>query len=59
MKFRKALSLADRLGARHAIIIGEDELASGAFTIKRLADGTQQKLGESELLAYLSADRGN
>jgi histidyl-tRNA synthetase len=58
MKFKKALSLADRLGARHAIIIGEDELSAGVFTIKRLADSTQQKLGESELLAYLSSDRG-
>ncbi|MGB6200802.1 MAG: histidine--tRNA ligase [Candidatus Acidiferrales bacterium] len=58
MKFKKALSLADRLGARHAIIVGEDELAAGIFTIKRLADSTQQKLGESELLAYLSSDRG-
>jgi histidyl-tRNA synthetase len=58
MKFKKALSLADRLGARYAIIIGEDELAAGVFTIKRLADSNQQKLGESELLAYLSSDRG-
>jgi histidyl-tRNA synthetase len=59
MKFKKALSLADRLGARYAIIIGEDELAAGVFAIKRLADSSQQKLGESELLAYLSSDRGN
>jgi histidyl-tRNA synthetase len=59
MKFKKALSLADRLGARHAIILGEDELAAGVFTIKRLSDSSQQKLGETELLAYLSSDRGN
>jgi histidyl-tRNA synthetase len=59
MKFKKALSLADRLGARYAIIIGEDELAAGVFTIKRLADSLQQKLGESELLAYLSSERAS
>jgi histidyl-tRNA synthetase len=59
MKFKKALSLADRLGARHAIILGEDELAAGVFTINRLSDSSQQKLGETELLAYLSSDRGN
>jgi histidyl-tRNA synthetase len=57
MKFKKSLNLADRLGARHAIILGEDELAAGVFTIKRLADSTQQKLGESELLTYLLAER--
>jgi histidyl-tRNA synthetase len=53
MKFKKSLSLADRLGARHAVIIGEDELAAGAYSVKKLADGTQQKLKEEELIAYL------
>ncbi len=58
MKFKKSLSLADRLGARHAVIIGEDELASGAFSVKKLADGTQQKFKEEELVEYLRANRG-
>jgi histidyl-tRNA synthetase len=59
MKFKKSLNLADRLGARHAIILGEDELAAGVFTVKRLADSMQQKLGESELLTYLLSERGS
>jgi histidyl-tRNA synthetase len=53
MKFGKALGLADRLKARHAVIIGEDELAAGVVALKRLADGTQQKLAEPELFSYL------
>jgi histidyl-tRNA synthetase len=57
MKFGKALGLADRLKARHAVIIGEDELAAGVVTVKRLADGTQQKLAEPELFSYLRASR--
>ena len=57
MKFGKSLSLADRLKARHAVILGEDEIAAGVFTVKRLADGTQQKLAESELFSYLGAAR--
>ena len=44
MKFGKSLGLADRLKARHAVIMGEDELAAGVVAVKRLADGTQQKL---------------
>ncbi|HVB86227.1 MAG TPA: histidine--tRNA ligase, partial [Candidatus Dormibacteraeota bacterium] len=36
LKFRKSLGLADKLGARYALIIGEDEAASGTFTLKRL-----------------------
>jgi histidyl-tRNA synthetase len=57
MKFGKSLGLADRLKARHAVILGEDELAAGVVTVKRLADGTQQKLAEPDLLSYLRAER--
>ena len=55
MKFGKSLGLADRLKARHAIIVGDDELAAGVVTVKRLSDGKQQKLGEPELFSYLRA----
>jgi histidyl-tRNA synthetase len=55
MKFGKSLGLADRLKARHAVIIGDDELAAGVVTVKRLADGSQQKLGEPQLFEYLRA----
>jgi histidyl-tRNA synthetase len=53
MKFGKSLGLADRLGARYAVILGEDELASGQLTVKRFADGEQKKLPEAELVSYL------
>ena len=58
MKFGKSLGLADRLKARHAVIVGDDELAAGVVTVKRLSDGSQQKLAEKELFAYLSSERG-
>ena len=57
MKFKKSLGLADKLGARYAVIIGEDEVASGTFTLKRLADSDQRKLAEGELLEYLESER--
>jgi histidyl-tRNA synthetase len=53
MKFKKSLGLADKLGARYALILGEDEVASGTYTLKRLADAEQKKLTESELLEHL------
>jgi histidyl-tRNA synthetase len=60
LKFKKSLGLADKLGARYALIIGDDEVASGTFTLKRLADSQQQKLDEAAMLEYLEADlRGN
>ena len=46
MKFKKSLGLADKLGARYALIIGEDEVDSGQLTLKHLADGQQQKYSE-------------
>jgi histidyl-tRNA synthetase len=57
MKFKKSLNLADKLGARYALIIGSDEVASGAFTLKRLADADQKKLSEYELLEYLESEK--
>jgi len=57
MKFKKSLGLADKLGARYAVIIGEDEVASRTFTLKRLADGEQKKLAEAELLEYLESEQ--
>jgi histidyl-tRNA synthetase len=57
MKFKKSLGLADKLGARYALILGEDEIANGTYTLKRLADADQKKFGEYELLEYLESER--
>jgi histidyl-tRNA synthetase len=52
MKFRKALERADKMGARYVLIIGEDEIASDMLTIKRLADGKQEKISEEALVDF-------
>ena len=56
-KFGKALGQADKLGARYALILGEDEVASGEWTLKTLADGTQGKYSEAELMEFLRKTR--
>ncbi len=56
-KFSKALGQADKLGARYALILGEDEIASGQWTVKRLADGRQSKLSETDLLKLLKQEQ--
>jgi histidyl-tRNA synthetase len=56
MKFGKALGLADKLGAKHAVIIGDDEIAAGKYTVKRLADAVQKSLSEVELVAELKGN---
>jgi histidyl-tRNA synthetase len=55
-KFKKALGVADKLGARYAILIGENEIAAGKFTLKRLADAVQTSVTEVELLEALKAN---
>jgi histidyl-tRNA synthetase len=52
-KFGKALGQADKLGARFALILGDNEVASGEWTLKTLADGSQAKFTEPDLLEYL------
>ena len=52
-KFGKALGQADKLGAKYALILGENEVSSGQWTLKTLASGEQSKLTEAELLQFL------
>jgi histidyl-tRNA synthetase len=52
-KFGKALGQADKLGAKYALILGDNEVSEGLWTLKTLADGLQQKLTEPQLLDFL------
>jgi histidyl-tRNA synthetase len=53
LKFGKALERASKLNSRFALILGDNEVADGQWTLKTLADGSQQKLTEQALLEYL------
>ena len=53
LKFGKGLERADKLGSRYALILGDNEVSEGSWTLKTLADGTQQKFTEPELLQFL------
>ena len=50
MKFGKAFERADKIGARYVLILGEDEIATKKLTLKRLADGKQERIAEAQLL---------
>jgi histidyl-tRNA synthetase len=52
-KFGKALSQADKLGAKYALILGDNEVSEALWTLKTLSTGEQQKLPEPELLDFL------
>jgi histidyl-tRNA synthetase len=52
-KFGKALGHADKLGAKYALILGDNEVSEGLWTLKTLADGSQTKFTEQDLLDHL------
>jgi histidyl-tRNA synthetase len=56
-KLGKALGHADKLGARYALILGENEVSEGRWTLKTLADGTQRRVMEQQLIEDLKKER--
>ena len=52
-KFGKALGQADKLGAKYALILGDNEVSEALWTLKTLSTGEQAKFPEPELLEFL------
>jgi histidyl-tRNA synthetase len=52
-KLKRSMEIANKLGAAHVLILGEDELASGTYTLKNMQSGEQNKLTREELAARL------
>lgn len=52
-KLGAQLTIADRISARHAIILGEDEVKQGTVTFKTFASGTQKTIEKSLLISHL------
>ena len=50
---KSQLRLANRLNARHVLIMGEDELASGRYLLKDLSDSSQRLLEPEEVTRHL------
>lgn len=48
-RMKKSLETASRIGARYALIVGENEVASGAFALKDLGTGVQVSVPRAEL----------
>ena len=50
-----AMKAADRSGARFALVLGENELASGEVELKDLSKGNQQRLGLDDVVQQLTS----
>lgn len=56
-KLKRLMSQANRVGARFTLLIGEEELAGGSFTLRDMRTGMQEKVSEEDLLPRLRAMR--
>jgi histidyl-tRNA synthetase len=52
-KLKRAMELANKLGARFTLILGENELNEGRYALKNMTTGEQQNLGRDEIAARL------
>ncbi|MGL9760516.1 MAG: histidine--tRNA ligase [Symbiopectobacterium sp.] len=52
--FKKQFSIADKLGARVALVLGESEVASGQVAVKNLSSGEQDTLAQADVAARLT-----
>jgi histidyl-tRNA synthetase len=54
-KLKRAMELANKLGARFVLIVGENELAAGRYTLKNMTTGDQESLSREEISPRLAA----
>ncbi len=48
-KLKRSLDLANKMGARFALIVGDNEMAAGQYTLKNMQSGEQQTVARAEL----------
>jgi histidyl-tRNA synthetase len=49
-RIKKSFEMAERLGASFVLIVGEEEVKTGIFTVKDLASGEQTKVPRTDLM---------
>ena len=56
-RLKKSLETASKLGAKFALIVGENEVQAGAFALKNLETGKQVSVAPAELAEKLQSGR--
>src|SRR5258708_1606830 len=52
-KLKRALEVANKMGARFALILGDNEIAAGTYLLKDMASGEQVPLSRDQLAAHV------
>lgn len=55
-KLKKLLETADKLQTRFTLIVGNDEIAAGAYSLKNMKSGEQEKLSRDELMQRFAGE---
>jgi histidyl-tRNA synthetase len=53
-KVKRAMELANKLNARYALLLGDNEIAAGVYALKDMAAAEQKNLTRDELFATLT-----
>ena len=53
-KLKRAMELANKLGARFTLIVGDNEMAEGLYALKDMLSGEQEKVTRDEIAARLA-----
>src|SRR5665213_3725886 len=48
-KLKRAMELANKASARFALILGDDEIAAGRYSLKDMQSGNQRRVSREEL----------
>jgi len=56
-KMKKLMELANKLGARYVLIIGDDEIAAGTYSLKEMISGEQTRLSREQLIGHFRSNR--
>jgi len=54
-KLKRAMELANKIGARFTLIVGDNEIAAGRYALKNMATGEQRDLAVEEIAACVAA----
>ena len=56
-RLKKSFEAAEKAGARYIVIVGENEVKSGAFAVKNLSSGNQESVLRDKLAGYLRSNK--
>jgi histidyl-tRNA synthetase len=57
-RLKRAMELANKLGARFTLIVGDNEIASGLYALKDMQSGEQRNVSREDLINTVGKETG-